>query len=296
MIRTGVLLIFLFFFENSIIAQPYVDIFSIRHHESPNQPYLDNDSSSLSISQTRISTFLPFVLKNEDAIIFGSFYERIRLKTRKTGLNTFDLHSAILQIGYGKKWNEQWNILLLFLPKISSDWNGISSEDLQIGGIVIATKKINEKFRYKFGLYYNREYFGNLFVPVLGLDWRINKKLNFFGLLPRGLNLEYKALKTIHFGLAHETITTTFRLNGDFNNNYIRDGDRFWAYYMFKFYFNYYPVKNIILSAEFGHTAFRSYQEYWRGTKDKVNEGPFQQSKNAPFINLLLAYRIRFDN
>ncbi len=296
MIRLGVSLIFLFFFGNSIVAQPFIDIFSIRHHASPSQPYLDKDSSSLSISQSRINTFLPLVLKNEDAIVLGTFYERIRLRTRKTNLNTFDLHSAVFQIGYGKKWNEKWNMLLLLFPKIASDWKGITSEDFQMGGIFIATKKINEKFRYKFGLYYNREYFGNLIVPVVGLDWRINEKLNFFGILPRGLNLEYKAFKKIHFGLAHETITTTYRLNSNFNSNYIRDGDRFWAYYMLKFYLNYYPINNIVFSAELGHTAFRSYQEYWKGTKDKVNEGFFQQSKNGPFINLLLAYRIRFDN
>jgi hypothetical protein len=43
-----------------------------------------------------------------------------------------------------------------------------SSSNDQIGGAVIYSKKYSKKFGWQAGLYYNRETFGNLFLPLIG--------------------------------------------------------------------------------------------------------------------------------
>jgi hypothetical protein len=62
----------------------------------------------------------------------------------------------------------------------------------QAGGAVLLTYKKHPDLKYKFGLFYNREFFGNFFVPLAGIDWKINNRLQLFGVLPGNLVLERK--------------------------------------------------------------------------------------------------------
>ena len=55
----------------------------------------------------------------------------------------------------------------------------------------------NQYVSFKFGLYYNKEFFGNYFMPLIGLDWKIDAKNNLFGVLPGYMIFEHRVTSKI---------------------------------------------------------------------------------------------------
>ena len=81
--------------------------------------------------------------------------------------------------------NKKWETVLLVIPKIASDFrDAIDANDYQYGGVFLEHFVPNEKLKIKAGIYYNREAFGNLFVPLVGVDWKVNDRINLYGILP----------------------------------------------------------------------------------------------------------------
>ena len=128
--------------------------------------------------------------KNKDVILVGGDYTQLHFKESGSINLQSDLYSTSLILGadLGLK-NPKWRTTLLVLPKINSDYKDISTDDMQMGGVAMFSYKKKDNLKYHFGLYYNREFFGDYFLPLLGIDWKINQRMNLFGDLPITMNL-----------------------------------------------------------------------------------------------------------
>ena len=158
------------------------------------------------------------------------------------------------------------------LPKISSDLEDVSKNDFQLGGIALFTFTKSEKFKYKFGLYYNQEYWGSFLVPIIGFDWQPNDKLQAFGNLPINATLMYKLNNKFSAGLFFQAPAGSFRMNENFTvpENSIMDTEniKFPNAYIHKttqeisLFLDYYITRNIVLNLKCGATIGRSYRVF----------------------------------
>ena len=140
-------------------AQYFVDIFSF-NRQSFNVP------NGAQTNDLFVNAFIPKVLKSGNTFFVRAHYEKLDLK--KDSLSA-SYSSVTLPVGMQVQLkNPKWKFTGLIIPKIAgADLGAAFSDVFQIGAYSLFTVTESEKFRYKFGLYYNREFFGNFFVPQL---------------------------------------------------------------------------------------------------------------------------------
>jgi len=280
-------------FAASLRAQPYIDIVNVQYQQFLKTPYTNSPEMNLFTGEWTASVTLPLVLKNKDIILIGASYDQLILQSNEgSATTTTRLHVPALQLGYLRQWkNEKWSTLFFVLPKISSDFTSLSGDDYQAGGLVLMNYKKNKKIKYHFGIYYNQEYFGPFFIPLLGLDWKVSPKINIFGILPSTANFEYKFNKILYAGASYKSITASYRL-GD--GTFLRDGGKL-GHNQIKVYVNLYATKNIVFYAETGYTFLRSYHQY-DADNELLSVNPVYESfKDGWLFNVGISYRVRTD-
>jgi hypothetical protein len=206
------------------------------------------------------------------------------------------LNSLLFQSGYEHEWkNKKWKTLGLLIFRINTDDLNNRKSSSQTGGVLLFSYKKAINLKFKLGLYYNRELFGNYFIPLAGIDWKINKRTNLFGILPANLNLEYKLSEKFYTGVSYNSLTSTYRIHHNNLNYYVREGKKGIGSDQLKLFINWYVIKNIMIYTEFGFTYSRIFKVY--DNKDEVNGNSFiyRETKDGIFISSGIAYRIRLD-
>ncbi len=267
-------------------AQPYVDIVNLQYQQFGND---DNRTREYSTS-----IFLPLEIKSGSHVLFGSSFRNLSFDHQQDSITATDLSSLSLQLGVSKTWNSQWSTTVMVLPRINSDFQDISSRDYQLGGFLLMTKNVNDKFKYKFGVYYNREFFGNFFVPLIGFDWYISERLKVFGVLPGKLNAEYRLSNKLYTGISYRSVTSSYRLGDDLGHNYVREGSESFGLSQMKVFLNYYPIDKLVIYTEVGHTSFREYKIHPDSGSGQP-EQLFTDFGNSVLINVGASLRVRFD-
>jgi hypothetical protein len=281
-------------FPTILMGQPYVDVLNLKAQYFPAHPSTGAEGSdSLSVKQYEAAFLVPLEQKNKDVILIGGDYYSMNFDYTGTPNGKTTLHSASMAVGYERQLkNPDWKVMALVIPKFNSDFEKNTTDDFQLGGAVLTTLKKSDSLKFHFGLYYNREFFGNYFMPLLGIDWKINSRFSLFGDLPANLNLEYKVCRKFYTGVAYASVVSSYRLE---SGNYVREGDKFWGYDQFKIYFNYYITKNIVWFGEAGTTFGRMYRVY--NNDDVLQDGNpvLGEDIDGPLFNTGLALRFRLD-
>ncbi len=283
--------------NSKMVSQPFVDLASF-NIQSSKAAYKSNSSWENKTLNYTINLFYPKELKNKDVLLFRMNAEKIQseiyipdTKTTTTSI----VSSVTLAIGY--QWiseSKKWKTTFLAIPKIASDFKEpISKNDWQYGVFFLENYTINKKLKLKTGLYYNKEAFGNFFVPLLGLDWKANDRLNLYGTLPGNYQIEYALAKDNCFtGLSFKTFTRSFQLSSQQKSNYVRYDEM-----LLKAFIEKYVYKKFLLFAEVGYSFGKSPLQYTSETNELNTTNPvYTRLKNYPFFNVGLAYRVRLDS
>ena len=279
-----------------LVAQPFVDVFNLKMQTFSPQPYDADQASRLSGYQQEATFLLPLEQKNKDLILVGGDYTKLHFKKEGSSNEHINLFSTSLLLGidHGFK-NKNWRMTFLIMPKINSDYKDISMSDAQLGGFVLFNYKKKENLHYHFGLYYNREFFGNYYMPLVGIEWKINKRLNIFGDLPNNLNIEYKVAPTVYAGASFLTVISSYRLNNASGGMYIREGDKSMGRDDVKLYLNSYFSKSLMAYLEVGQSFYRTYTLFNNANELQAPPTIFRKSHNGMFITVGMAYRFRLD-
>jgi hypothetical protein len=272
-------------------AQPYLDIGRISYYYTPAPDKPDGIRSSL----YSINVTLPFELKKDgDAIIVNPFFD---VNHASTGGRAFWVHSTGIMAGFLKKnIAVRWDLMTSVIVRKNQQVEGEFTSAWQTGGLILATFKQNESRSFKVGAYYNREFFGNFFMPLIGIDWRINESTALFGVLPGSMTLERKVSRSFYIGAAFRALTNSYRLrtidpcfSGDCSaKNYLRINDNQLGLFADIYFF-----KQIVFTTEAGHTIFRKYRYGFKG--DKVHTYTDVKNDNW-YVKGTLAYRLRFSS
>lgn len=270
-------------------AQPYLDVGKMSYYYTP-APGKPTPTKSQVYS---INATLPIELKKGgDAIIVNPFFDHNKAEAgnRNVRVSSTGILAGFLKKDIARKWVLMTSIIVRKNKETEHDL----TNNWQTGGLVLATFKQNELRSFKFGVYYNREFFGNFFMPLIGIDWKVNEKNNLFGVLPGSMTLEHKINQRFYIGVSFRALTNSYRLrtidpcfSGDCSaKNYLRINDN-----QLGLFTDLYLFKSIVFSAEAGHTIMRRYRFGMKGSKLHT----YSDFENDNwYVKGTLAYRIRF--
>ena len=274
-----------------VYSQPYLDIVKLNYTYSPMNG-INEKKSPLQSNFFTADVTLPIELKKGgDAIIVNPFFTN---NTGEVSSTDFHVTSKALLVGFLKKdIFPNWNLLSSFIVRRNTEVDIQTKDNWQYGGIILTTWKKNEDLSFKFGMYYNREFFGNYFMPLVGLDWKMDAKNNLFGVLPGYMIFEHKVVSKFYYGFAFRAFTNSYRedtrdpcYSGDCGGkSYLRIDDN-----PLGIYADTYLSKKIVLSAETGYTILRRYRYGFKG--EDVHTKTDYKSDNF-YFKASLAYRLR---
>jgi hypothetical protein len=290
MTMKSILTIILFCFSQGLPAQRYLDIAKISGGFSPITG-MGEKRDSIKNHFFSVNLTIPIELKRGgDAIVINPFFEDHQGEISNVN---FHVSSQGSMLGFLKKdVFENWDVLSGLIVRRNKEVGRKTEDNWQYGGVVLATWKRNQFAALKFGLYYNREFFGNYFMPLVGIDWKINSSNNLFGVLPGKMTFEHKVNRRFYYGINFRALTNSYRrqtidpcFGGDCSaKNYLKVEDN-----QLGIFGDLYVVKNIALSPELGYTILRKYRYGYKGKS--LHHYTDYRSDNF-YFRIQLAYRI----
>lgn len=269
-----------------------------RYLNSPDNGLWRQNTDSIKINYYNFSTMFPVQFKNKDAFIFSPYYEQWEISS----YYTFKTKSWALPVSFLKNFkNNKWSLLATVIVRANKEtaYNAgrgrFTNYFYQYGGAIIGSYKIDSSLTVKAGFYYNKEFFGNFYMPLLGIDWRINARNNLFGILPGNLSFEHRVTKSFYYGAVFRAVTTSYKLfiNDPCFNDCSTKGSFRLDDNQLAVYADIYLTKKIVLNGEFGHSVLRKISFITIG--DRIGKSTFSLSKKDNlFFKIALAYRLRF--
>ncbi len=268
----------------SATAQPFFDLFSLHNQWSKPSYNSANDSADINSSVFETALSLPIKIK-KDVFAVSPSYSLASFKPEYA--ERINFQSMLLSMAFVKQWkNEKLKTSFVIIGRSNNDPKiKMTKESIQLGGAIVHSIKKTEKLKFKFGVYYNSEFFGPFVLPLAGIDWNINERLNLFGLLPGSMNLEYLLSKKVHLGFAFRSITNSYR---QASNTFIRINDNH-----LKLLVDFYILKKHVVTLETGHSVLRKYKPGIR-INGETNYIDFDVN-DGYLIKIGYAFRFRLD-
>lgn len=288
-----ILIFFIAIINSRLFSQSYIDIFSFNY-----QPLFTTYKAKPNIKNRtedyNFNFFLPKELKNNKTFLIRWNNELINSTISPIPFYESTLVSTSLPVGFQFSFkSEKWKSIAMIIPKVASDFKDkIEWNDFQLGGLFLQTYNYTDKLKLKVGMYYNREAFGNFFVPLVGIDWRATDRIMFYGILPTNYRIEYTCVKNkIYTGINFKSFTRSFRLAKAEGYDYVRYDEM-----QIKSFFDYFIYKNILWFAEVGYAIGKSPLQYINNTQTRTDVNLiYTPLVKSAFFNIGIAYRIRFD-
>jgi len=259
-------------------AQYFVDIFSF-NRQAFNVP------RGAQTSDLFVNAFIPKVLKNGNTFFVRAHYEKLDLKN-----DTLSAAYSSITMPLGMQVqlkNPKVKFTGLVIPKIAGADLGSSFSDVfQLGAYSLFTVTQSDNFRYKFGLYYNREFFGNFFVPLVGIDWKVSDRLTIYGTLPNSMKFSYAvAPSRVITGIAFRSLTRSFR--GEDVNTFVRYNEL-----QLKTFVDFYITPKNVVFVEGGYFLGKTPLLYNNADKkNHLQSNLLKEGKAFPLLNAGWAFR-----
>lgn len=283
----------------SVSAQNCLNVVNPRFYYLPNAE-MEQSGESIDFIEWRIETALPIELNNGTLIGFKPQYKTVSLKGKNSGFKDLHLHTIkVPMFAYWKFGESAWSMYADISPKLNSDFKSITSRHFQIGGMFIVYKERKKDFLWQFGVFYNQDTYGPFFMPLLGLDWKINSKDYFGALLPAYLVYEHRFSKKIYAGFELELSGETFRMGGSqYENSFISQVGENKLTFLTEphLFLDYYLAKHFVLYLKPGMRLFHRYEHFTeddqRVAQQEYIEGRIRDSF---YIEAGIAFRFRYD-
>jgi len=288
------LFLILFIICTKTFAQPFVDVMNF-NYQTFSTNYKDTTRWKNKIDNYFLNLFIPKEFKNGNTLLIRINSEMMNSTFSPDSSYSKQLAAVSIPLGFMfVSKNKKWKTVAMVVPKIASDFrdNAMTDYNYQLGGIFIENFQIKENVKLKLGLYYNSEAFGNFFMPLVGVDWKINKRINLYGILPSNYKLEFNIIKNrLYTGLCFKSATRSYRLSKGNNYDYVRYDEE-----EIKLFIDCFVAKKILVFAEAGYTLGKSPIQYMYNTKDIAYYNPiYSPTKPYMLFNFGMAYRIRTD-
>jgi hypothetical protein len=264
-------------FATQLLSQSYIDPIQLRYTYG----LRNKNADATPFTHLWLGSDIPIKLKQNTYLLLSPYYERWQIDSGSIEKIVPVVQSIAFPIGVILPFKDpKW--ALTIVPVFRSNGEKLfADKTFQFGGATFVTWARKPQQKFRFGVYINNEFFGVFIVPLIGTDWRIDKKNYLFGLLPGRLTYEHQWSKKLFGGATFRAITNSYRFS---NGQYLRLDDNQLSLYM-----DYYPVKNFCITLEPGYGVFRQM-------RTGINDKHYLTDRNwgdGPFIKLSASYRIR---
>lgn len=238
------------------------------------------DGKKMSIQQVGGSLTLPVFYKLKDNkldfLLAGVEYNGLILTGTGSQFGGTQFNSFSVPITFQKALTPKYALLASFIPTLSSDLKDISGEDILYTAAVMLRIRKSATFSYSIGAVYSRQFFGNVLIPVVGIDWNINDRWTFSGTLPVSEKLKYKMTEKSFAG-----ISADFSIGGGSYRLSEKKGSDYLQVQQLRssLFYEYMPVKNLSIQVSAGYNFSQKLDRY---TKDQKADGlvPYSSLNN----------------
>lgn len=268
----------LVFLPSFLWAQFSVDLISCQ--------YQTGNTGGHKIQNGFINVMVPIQLKSGHVFITRVAYENLRTSTDSLAGTVQNL---AVPIGFNWKLSETNRLTTLLIPKLSGEGLAVGQSNTQLGFYGFFQHQKSQDFRYRIGVYYNREFFGNFFVPLVGIDWRISPQVSLFGTLPNSMKLMFTTTDGNYaVGIAFRSLMRSYRLNLSDPSAFVRFNEN-----QLKLINEIKVSDHWVVQADAGLFVTQAPLLYKYGyRKELLSSDLYTKLKPFPMLNIGLVYRI----
>ncbi|MBL0096727.1 MAG: hypothetical protein IPP46_09700 [Bacteroidetes bacterium] len=266
------------FLSASLKAQPVFDVFQFQYQYSNPTTLLNKPEGRdavLNFFQSQLN--LPVKISPRDVLVLNPSYERRRINTGSNNLlsphgptyKELDFQSLSFTVSHQHTFSDTTAQLLAAaaIRHYADIRLSPSEHTLTPAFALLYSKRTSQRFAWKLGAYYSKEFFGNLWLPLVGFDWKISNRLWCWGILPRYAVMDYTITPYWHSCINYKGVTDSYRLpEEDWFS--IVEGQLRWSN---DFYI---PRTGLMMTVDVGHSIARKFTAYeaTRFSKDKSKE------------------------
>jgi len=284
-------------------AQNYFDVGSISYANTPSNKF-EKNSEQTRVEELGLKLNFPVVLNEKNVLLTGLYANRIQVKLDPELSGNTNLNSIGLVLGLNHTYSEKWSATYMVLPKISSDLNGLSGKDFQLGLLSLFNYTKRPDLKYKIGLYANTERYSLSVLPLLGLYYQSpDKKFEANLTLPISADVNFQLLEKIKVGMNFDGLGSSYNMNKrlyiDKETYAVKSSNELYTYLMFQF------GKSFFVKPKLGYSIFRTYKVFENNDKVDFSVGPFYVGDNRTQLNtnfedgaifkIEMLYRLHFD-
>lgn len=247
-------------------GQPVFDVLQVQYQHSIPSSFLkqeDDEDARLDFFHSQLN--LPVKLNPRNVLVFNPLFERRKIafestfpKAQRTVKNpAFQLQTLSFTVShqYTLRDSSHQFLMAAAIRHAASTELHANHTTLRPAFALLYSQRESPHFSWKIGGYYSRELFGNLWLPLVGFDWKINEKLWCWGILPRYAVLDYAITSIWHTCLHYKGVTDSYRLP---ENDWfaIVEGQLRWSN---DFYI---PRTGWMATVDAGHSIARKFSSY----------------------------------
>ncbi len=293
---------FLVFFIFTLNAQNYIDIANFSYANTPLNNF-KNATEQTNVKEFGLQLTFPIVINEKVVFLTGFSANKSRVRLDQNMPDYTSLSKIRLQLGLNLVHSEKWTGTYVLLPNISSDFEKISTEDLQVGMLTLLTYTKRKNLKYKIGLYANTEKYGPLVSPLLGLYYLSpNKKFESNFLLPGLFDVNYEVIKKTVLGVNFDAMASSYNLHKNIysaEGEYaVRSSSELFTYLQFQF------GKSLYVKTKVGYPIGRTYKVFNKNDKVDLSLSSIyfgddriqlnQNFEKGPIFKIELLYRVHF--
>jgi hypothetical protein len=195
-------------------AQGYIEGANISYEFSPLKIKTPEDDQTFSSHNVKVGTTVPIFLtpNHSKYLLVGGNFEAFDFVGSHIDFPVERTYSISPTIGYSTMIGKKLNLTALFMPTLNSDYKDVKGSDIKLGGIVRASWKSSETLTWKATLGYRQQFYGPLYIVLLGMDWKVNEKWRIFGDFPHSATVSYALNDKVNTGFNLTVQNTTYRL------------------------------------------------------------------------------------
>jgi hypothetical protein len=245
------------------------------------------DGKKMNIQQMDATLTLPVFHKMKkdsqlDFLLAGVEYNRLSLSGTGSQFGGNNFTSISLPLTFQKSFSPKYSLTGTIIPTLSSDLKDISGEDMLYSAAVMFNIRKSPTFSYSFGAAYSRQFFGNVLIPIIGIDWKIGDRWTLSGTLPVSEKVNYKLSDKSAVGVDADFSIGggSYRLSKKLGSDYLQVQQL-----RSNLYYEYSPFKKFSIKASVGYNFSQKLDRY---TKDqKVDWVPYNDlNKRVPSAEL----------
>ncbi|MEZ4778222.1 MAG: DUF6268 family outer membrane beta-barrel protein [Flavobacteriaceae bacterium] len=291
------ILICLFFVTTLGFSQNYVDLVKLSHSYGFENRF-EGTEFSTDVLSLEADLTLPIPINEKYVFVTGVSFTKNRLQLFPDAPFQ-NLYGTTLKLGVLTQYNEKWSSTLVLLPKVSSDFEQLSTKDFYLGGFAMFKYQKRENLIYRFGAYGSREAFGFFTTPIVGFYYLSpNSRFQMDVSMPISADINY-AFNKVTLGVDYYGIGRSFNITEEFAPKvYVDLGSLEFSGYLQLNTFQ----KTVLLRLKAGYSS-NDFEVYQQGDNINLGLSAFTfgddrkqlnpQINDGMFVRLEAIYRLR---